>query len=170
MQPPQCITDNNCWPKGDCGFHCSSMQDLSPCKLYQALFPQLIFLVFCLLMQVLCFTVAGEGLTSRLRSRAFKAILRQEIGWFDHDRNSSGALTTRLANDAAQVQGVRRYLTSHGLNLARALCSRGSTYIGFCLVCVCVCVCVCVREGEKTCHSLQKKLMQVHVYIIQKLT
>ena len=91
-------------------------------------------------MQILCFTVAGEGLTSRLRSRAFKAILRQEIGWFDHDRNSSGALTTRLANDAAQVQGVRRYLTSHGLNLAGALCS---TYIRVC-VCVCVCVCMCM--------------------------
>ena len=57
-------------------------------------------------LQVLCFTVAGESLTSRLRARAFRAMLRQEIGWFDHERNSSGALTTRLANDAAQVQGV----------------------------------------------------------------
>ena len=87
------------------------------------------------LIQVLCFTIAGEGLTSRLRSRAFRAILRQEVGWFDHDRNSSGALTTRLVNDAAQVQGVRQYmymyLGFHGLNFAGALCSRGSMYTRF---------------------------------------
>ena len=33
-------------------------------------------------------------------------MLRQEIGWYDEERNSTGALTTRLANDAGQVQGV----------------------------------------------------------------
>lgn len=34
-------------------------------------------------------------------------MLGQEIGWFDDLRNSPGALTTRLATDASQVQGVR---------------------------------------------------------------
>ena len=34
-------------------------------------------------------------------------MLRQEIGWYDEERNSTGALTTRLANDAGQVQGVK---------------------------------------------------------------
>lgn len=33
-------------------------------------------------------------------------MLGQEIGWFDDHRNSPGALTTRLATDASQVQGV----------------------------------------------------------------
>ncbi len=33
-------------------------------------------------------------------------MLRQEIGWYDDERNSSGALTTRLADDAAKVQGA----------------------------------------------------------------
>ena len=33
-------------------------------------------------------------------------MLRQDISWFDNERNSSGALVTRLANDASQVQGV----------------------------------------------------------------
>ena len=41
-----------------------------------------------------------------MRSLAFKAMLRQEIGWFDQERNSSGALTTRLADDAAKIQGA----------------------------------------------------------------
>ena len=33
-------------------------------------------------------------------------MLRQEMGWFDDKFNSTGALTTRLAGDAAQVQGA----------------------------------------------------------------
>ncbi len=37
-------------------------------------------------------------------------MLRQEIGWFDEERNATGALTTRLSNDAGQVQGVREGL------------------------------------------------------------
>ncbi|KAJ8353931.1 hypothetical protein SKAU_G00214980 [Synaphobranchus kaupii] len=52
------------------------------------------------------FGKAGEILTMRLRSMAFKAMMRQELGWFDDPKNSVGALTTRLATDAAQVQGA----------------------------------------------------------------
>ena len=62
------------------------------------------FVVTC--HQVVCFTVSGERLTLRLRSETFHAILKQEIGWFDDQRNSTGALVTRLSNDAAQVEGV----------------------------------------------------------------
>ena len=47
-------------------------------------------------------------MTERIRSRLFKAMLRQEMGWFDEEKHSTGALTTRLSEDAAQVQGVRR--------------------------------------------------------------
>ena len=54
----------------------------------------------------MCFSISGEALTARLRSLSFKAMLRQEIGWFDEERNSSGALTTRLADDASKVQGI----------------------------------------------------------------
>ena len=32
-------------------------------------------------------------------------MLRQEIGWFDDPRHSTGALTTRLAKDASEVKG-----------------------------------------------------------------
>ena len=34
-------------------------------------------------------------------------MLRQEMGWFDEERNSSGILATRLSQDASRVQGVR---------------------------------------------------------------
>ncbi|XP_066209900.1 phosphatidylcholine translocator ABCB4 isoform X3 [Saccopteryx leptura] len=52
------------------------------------------------------FGKAGEILTTRLRSMAFKAMLRQDMSWFDDHKNSTGALSTRLATDASQVQGV----------------------------------------------------------------
>ena len=34
------------------------------------------------------------------------AVLRQEIGWFDLDSNTSGALTARLSSDAPAVRGA----------------------------------------------------------------
>uniref|UniRef100_A0A8D3C149 ATP-binding cassette, sub-family B (MDR/TAP), member 4 n=1 Tax=Scophthalmus maximus TaxID=52904 RepID=A0A8D3C149_SCOMX len=47
-----------------------------------------------------------EILTLKLRLGAFKAMMRQDLGWYDNSKNSVGALTTRLATDAAQVQGA----------------------------------------------------------------
>uniref|UniRef100_A0A8B9KWW1 ABC-type xenobiotic transporter n=1 Tax=Astyanax mexicanus TaxID=7994 RepID=A0A8B9KWW1_ASTMX len=52
------------------------------------------------------FGKSGEILTMRLRYRAFRAMLRQDPGWYDDPKNSVGALTTRLATDTAQVQGA----------------------------------------------------------------
>ena len=37
---------------------------------------------------------------------AFRALLRQEIAYFDLPQHSTGALTARLASDASAVQGV----------------------------------------------------------------
>uniref|UniRef100_A0A7N9AQL0 ATP-binding cassette, sub-family B (MDR/TAP), member 4 n=1 Tax=Mastacembelus armatus TaxID=205130 RepID=A0A7N9AQL0_9TELE len=53
-----------------------------------------------------CFGKSGEILTLKLRLEAFKSMMRQDLGWFDNPKNSVGALTTRLATDAAQVQGA----------------------------------------------------------------
>nr|XP_020843129.1 multidrug resistance protein 1 isoform X2 [Phascolarctos cinereus] len=57
-------------------------------------------------LQGFTFGKAGEVLTKRLRYMAFKAMLRQDISWFDDPKNSTGALTTRLATDASQVKGA----------------------------------------------------------------
>jgi ABC-type multidrug transport system fused ATPase/permease subunit len=65
-------------------------------------------------LQIALFRYSGEKLTRRLRNLSFRAILRQEIGFFDQDENSTGALTTRnfiiltigLAEDASLVQGL----------------------------------------------------------------
>uniref|UniRef100_A0A8D3DH01 ATP-binding cassette, sub-family B (MDR/TAP), member 4 n=1 Tax=Scophthalmus maximus TaxID=52904 RepID=A0A8D3DH01_SCOMX len=57
-------------------------------------------------LQGFCFGKSGEILTLKLRLGAFKAMMRQDLGWYDNSKNSVGALTTRLATDAAQVQGA----------------------------------------------------------------
>lgn len=51
------------------------------------------------------FGIAGEKLTRRVRYLSFKAILRQEMAYFDDKANSTGALCARLASDASQVKG-----------------------------------------------------------------
>lgn len=53
--------------------------------------------------QVICFEIAGERFTERLRALTFEAMLKQEIGFFDEESHSLGALTSRLATDAANV-------------------------------------------------------------------
>uniref|UniRef100_A0A8D2HC34 ATP binding cassette subfamily B member 11 n=1 Tax=Urocitellus parryii TaxID=9999 RepID=A0A8D2HC34_UROPR len=57
-------------------------------------------------LQGYTFAKSGELLTKRLRKFGFKAMLGQDIGWFDDLRNSPGTLATRLATDASQVQGA----------------------------------------------------------------
>ncbi|XP_030300430.1 ATP-dependent translocase ABCB1 isoform X2 [Calypte anna] len=75
--------------------------------LYSVLFLVLgIVSLFSFFFQGFTFGKAGEILTMRLRFMAFKAMLRQDMSWFDNPKNTTGALTTRLANDAAQVKGA----------------------------------------------------------------
>ncbi|XP_047539105.1 multidrug resistance protein homolog 49-like isoform X1 [Vanessa atalanta] len=56
--------------------------------------------------QIFVFNITGVRLTARLRVAAFRAMLQQEIGWFDNPLNGVGALCARLASDAAAVQGA----------------------------------------------------------------
>lgn len=49
------------------------------------------------------FGVVGERLTMRLRIRAFRAALYKDMAYLDRKENGTGALTTRLAQDATMV-------------------------------------------------------------------
>lgn len=60
-------------------------------------------------LQTYLFNYAGVWLTTRVRSMTFKAIMRQEMAWFDKDTSSVGALSARLSGDAAGVQGAIGY-------------------------------------------------------------
>ncbi|CAI5507823.1 unnamed protein product [Closterium sp. Naga37s-1] len=56
--------------------------------------------------QYMFFGVVGNALIRRVRVMCFATVLRQEIGWFDMEENSSGAIGARLATDAAQVRNM----------------------------------------------------------------
>ncbi|KAI7874832.1 P-loop containing nucleoside triphosphate hydrolase protein [Lichtheimia hyalospora FSU 10163] len=53
--------------------------------------------------QIASFEVAGERYTERLRAAIFRAYMKQEIGYFDDEDNSIGALTSKLAIDSKNV-------------------------------------------------------------------
>ena len=53
-----------------------------------------------LALQGIMFGIAGENLVMRVRKRMLESMLNQEIGWFDEDRNNTGALSSRLSYNA----------------------------------------------------------------------
>ncbi|KAJ7121945.1 hypothetical protein O6H91_Y563500 [Diphasiastrum complanatum] len=62
--------------------------------------------VFVNFLQHFYFGIMGEKMTERVRRMMFSAILRNEIGWFDKEENSTEALSIRLANDATFVRAA----------------------------------------------------------------
>ncbi|KAG0005809.1 Multidrug resistance protein 1 [Modicella reniformis] len=52
---------------------------------------------------VLIFEYVGEKMARRMRKLSFQAIVSQEMGFFDQEENSTGALASRLATDAYQM-------------------------------------------------------------------
>lgn len=76
-------------------------------RLYALLFLGLGFLdFFGLFFSSFLFGKAGETLTTRLRTKVFTALLRQDIGFFDDPANGTGHLTARLATDTSNVKGA----------------------------------------------------------------
>ncbi|KAF8798991.1 multidrug resistance protein 1 [Phlegmacium glaucopus] len=52
------------------------------------------------------FAYAASVLTARLRALSFKAILRQDIEFFDKESNSTGSLTAQLSDNPEKVNGL----------------------------------------------------------------
>ncbi|KXN66797.1 hypothetical protein CONCODRAFT_11285 [Conidiobolus coronatus NRRL 28638] len=52
------------------------------------------------------FGSSAEILTARLRFMSLETMLKQEIGWFDRDENSTGILTSRLSKEAQDIQSL----------------------------------------------------------------
>ncbi|KAI9913593.1 hypothetical protein PsorP6_006666 [Peronosclerospora sorghi] len=61
------------------------------------------------------FAVVSQKLVTRVRLATFSAMLRQEVGWFDMDENTSGALVSRLASDSAILQAMTSETLNRGL-------------------------------------------------------
>ncbi|XP_073019752.1 ABC transporter B family member 2-like [Primulina eburnea] len=51
-----------------------------------------------------CFGIMGERLTLRLRKKMFKAMLRNETGWFDDVNNTSTMLASQLESEASLLR------------------------------------------------------------------
>jgi len=58
----------------------------------------------CMFLSGFFFAIAGQRLTERVRNKMFKAMISQEIGWFDSKDNNSGSLCSRLSTSASTVQ------------------------------------------------------------------
>ncbi|OVA12451.1 ABC transporter [Macleaya cordata] len=58
------------------------------------------------LVQHYNFAYMGEHLTRRIRLRMLEKILTFETAWFDQEQNSSGALSSRLSNEASMVKSL----------------------------------------------------------------
>ncbi|KAG2713036.1 hypothetical protein I3760_04G155400 [Carya illinoinensis] len=58
------------------------------------------------LLQHYNFAYMGEKLTKRIRLRMLEQILSFETAWFDEDQNTSGALCSRLSNEASMVKSL----------------------------------------------------------------
>ena len=51
-------------------------------------------------------TVSGERLTTRLRVKSFRAMMRRDIAWFDKEENTTGSLCALLFLHAKNVKAV----------------------------------------------------------------
>ncbi|KIK49186.1 hypothetical protein CY34DRAFT_797578 [Suillus luteus UH-Slu-Lm8-n1] len=61
---------------------------------------------FCTGFQNYLFSSSAAVLIAKLRSMSFKAILRQDIEYFDNEKNSTGALTSSLSENPQKVNGL----------------------------------------------------------------
>ncbi|CAJ0877339.1 8307_t:CDS:10 [Entrophospora sp. SA101] len=58
---------------------------------------------FC---QIALFSLSAEKLTKRLRIMTFTSLVKQEVAFFDDEKNGTGVLTSKLAVDASKVEGL----------------------------------------------------------------
>ncbi|KAF8924692.1 Multidrug resistance protein 1 [Dissophora ornata] len=73
-------------------------------SLYSLLFVVLgVVALFSNGISVYIFELIGEKMARRMRALSFKAIIGQDMGFFDEVRHSTGALSSRLATDAYQM-------------------------------------------------------------------
>ncbi|KAI0480297.1 multidrug resistance protein [Xylariaceae sp. FL0804] len=56
--------------------------------------------------QGLAFAKCSERLVHRVRDRAFRSMLRQDVAFFDKDENTAGALTSFLSTETTHVAGL----------------------------------------------------------------
>ena len=96
------------------------------------------FLSYCTLMSA--FAVCSERLVYRARDTAFRAMLRQDIAFFDKEENSAGALTSFLSTESSHLAGISGSSLGTILTVVTTLCASIliGLSIGWKLTLVCV--------------------------------
>ncbi|RZS10415.1 hypothetical protein BHM03_00041641 [Ensete ventricosum] len=109
------------------------------------------------------FGAMGEYLTKRVRERMLSKILTFEVGWFDRDENSTGAVCSRLANDANVVRmlvGDRMSLiiqTVSGITIAWTMGLAIAWKLGLVLIAIQPLTIVCYYCRKVILQSMSKK-------------
>ncbi|KAJ1335554.1 ATP-binding cassette subfamily B (MDR/TAP) member 1 [Microdochium nivale] len=74
---------------------------------WSAMYVMLAFVVFIAQgLQGIVFAKCSEILIHRVRDRAFRTMLRQDVAFFDKDENTAGALTSFLSTETTHVAGL----------------------------------------------------------------
>nr|RBQ86637.1 hypothetical protein FVER53263_05216 [Fusarium verticillioides] len=74
---------------------------------WSAMYLMLAFVqLFAFVIQGILFAKCSERLVHRVRDRAFRAMLRQDVAFFDRDENTAGALTSFLSTETTHVAGL----------------------------------------------------------------
>ncbi|CAM1505503.1 Fc.00g111400.m01.CDS01 [Cosmosporella sp. VM-42] len=74
---------------------------------WSAMYLMLAFVQFiAFATQGILFARCSERLVHRVRDRAFRTMLRQDVAFFDRDENTSGALTSFLSTETTHVAGL----------------------------------------------------------------
>lgn len=90
--------------------------------------------------QGIAFARCSERLVHRVRDRAFRAMLRQDVAFFDRDENTAGALTSFLSTETTHVAGLSGVILGTLLMMITTLVAAiaVSTAIGWKLSLVCI--------------------------------
>lgn len=74
---------------------------------WSAMYLMLAFVqLFAFVIQGILFAKCSERLVHRVRDQAFRAMLRQDVAFFDRDENTAGALTSFLSTETTHVAGL----------------------------------------------------------------
>jgi ATP-binding cassette subfamily B (MDR/TAP) protein 1 len=112
------------------------------------------------------FGAMGEYLTKRVREQMLAKILTFEIGWFDQDENSSGAICSQLAKDANVVRslvGDRMALMIQTVSAVLIACTMGLVIawrLALVMIAVQPLIIVCFYARRVLLKSMSKKSIQ----------
>ncbi|KAI1085644.1 multidrug resistance protein [Whalleya microplaca] len=74
---------------------------------WSSMYLMLAFVIFIAqISQGIAFAKCSERLIHRVRDRAFRTMLRQDVAFFDKDENTAGALTSFLSTETTHVAGL----------------------------------------------------------------